>query len=228
MAVRAQLDKVDAIRKLNDELKVEAVQFTVWGFKPGLNETKNHDDFLKKIEAGCEFAKKINCKLMTVVAGNDVPDMTQEQMHDNVIAALKRAVPICAEHKITMILESMNIRVDHKGHCLYGSPAPIKIIRAVNSEWCKINWDLYHMHISEGDLCGHMREGIKEIGYLQLADHPGRNEPGTGEIYYPRVLKEAQALGLYRFCWLGTPSQDDGISRRTSSPSCRSMVGQGR
>jgi hydroxypyruvate isomerase len=59
----------------------------------------------------------------------------------------------------------------------------------------KILWDLYHMHISEGDLCGRLREGINEIGYVQLADHPGRNEPGTGEIHYNRVLRELSALG---------------------------------
>ena len=51
------------------------------------------------------------------------------------------------------------------------------------------------MQITEGDLCGHLREGIDYIGYLQLADTPGRNEPGTGEINYARVLKEAHALG---------------------------------
>ena len=51
------------------------------------------------------------------------------------------------------------------------------------------------MHITEGDLCGRMKEGLPWIGYLQLADHPGRNEPGTGEIHYNRVLKEAYNLG---------------------------------
>jgi hydroxypyruvate isomerase len=53
------------------------------------------------------------------------------------------------------------------------------------------------MHISEGDLCGHLREGFaaNRIGYIQLADHPGRHEPGTGELHYNRVLKELQALG---------------------------------
>ena len=59
----------------------------------------------------------------------------------------------------------------------------------------KINWDLYHMQISEGDLCGHLREGYPWVGYVQLADHPGRREPGTGEIHYPRVLRELHELG---------------------------------
>jgi hydroxypyruvate isomerase len=59
----------------------------------------------------------------------------------------------------------------------------------------KINWDLYHMQIAEGDLCGRLKEGYDKCGYLQLADHPGRNEPGTGEINYSRVLRQAKELG---------------------------------
>lgn len=186
-----------AIVKLCDELKIEIAQFTAWGFTPGMNDPKNHDAFLKEVEESCKIAHQLNCKLMTVVGGNDQPGMTQPQMHDNIIAALKRAAPIAAENKVTLILEPMNIRVDHKGHCLYGSVPSLKICNAVNSPFVKINWDLYHMHITEGDLCGHLKEGLQagHVGYLQLADHPGRHEPGTGEIHYNRVLKEAHDLG---------------------------------
>jgi hydroxypyruvate isomerase len=92
--------------------------------------------------------------------------------------------------------------VDHKGHCLYGSPDAVRICREVGSPMVKINWDLYHMHITEGDLCGRLREGFDQVDYLQLADHPGRNEPGTGEIHYNRVLMEAKKLGYDGFVGL--------------------------
>lgn len=188
---------LDAIAALTGELGIEIAQCTGWGFKPGLNDPKNHDDFVRKIEAGCKAAKKLRCKRLCVVAGDDVPGMTQAQMHENVIAGLKRGAPIAEANDITLILEPMNIRVDHKGHCLYGSPPAIRICNEVNSPNVKILWDLYHMHISEGDLCGHLREGFaaKQVGYIQLADHPGRHEPGTGEIHYNRVLKELHNLG---------------------------------
>lgn len=188
---------VNAVADLCQELNLEIAQFTAWGFSPGLNNPKNHDAFVKAIEEGCKVAKKWRCKLMTVVAGDDIPGMSQAEMHDNVITGLKRAMPIVEAQDITLILEPMNIRVDHKGHCLYGSAPTIRICEAVGSKHMQINWDLYHMHITEGDLCGHLREGFKaqRIGYLQLADHPGRNEPGTGEVHYNRVLKEAHALG---------------------------------
>ena len=87
------------------------------------------------------------------------------------------ASPIAEDAGVMMILEPMNVRVDHAGHCLYGSEAALRICDAVDSPAVKINWDLYHMQITEGDLCGRLREGVaaKQVGYLQLADHPGRN-----------------------------------------------------
>ncbi len=196
---------VDAIAETAGSLGVEIAQFTAWGFEPGMNDPKNHDAVVAEVEASCKTAQRLRCKKMTVVAGNDQPGMSREQMHAHVITALKRCAPIAEAHDVMLILEPMNIRVDHKGHCLYGSPDAVRICREVGSTHVKINWDLYHMHISEGDLCGHLREGFDQLGYLQLADHPGRHEPGTGEIHYNRVLEEAHDLGYRGYvgleCW---------------------------
>jgi hydroxypyruvate isomerase len=188
---------VEAIAALTQELGIEVAQFTAWGFTPGMNEPKNHPAVVQAVRDACARAKILRCRKATVVAGNDVPGMTQEEMHQNVITALKMVAPIAEDNDLQLILEPMNIRVDHAGHCLYGSAPTIRICNEVDSSHVKINWDLYHMQITEGDLCGHLREGFaaKRIGYLQLADHPGRHEPGTGEVHYNRVLKEAHDLG---------------------------------
>ncbi|HTF88419.1 MAG TPA: TIM barrel protein [Planctomycetota bacterium] len=185
---------LDAITAAMKETGMICTQFTGWGFSPGMNDAKNHDKLEQEIKDSCATAKKLGAKMMCVVAGNDIPGVSQEAMHDTVIVGLKRVAKIAEDNDVTLVLEPMNIRVDHKGHCLYGSPPAIKIVRAVGSTHVKILWDLYHMHISEGDLCGHLREGIQELGYVQLADHPGRNEPGTGEIHYNRVLNELANL----------------------------------
>lgn len=197
------------IAALTRELKLEVAQFTAWGFTPGLNDPKNHDRFVRTLDEALAAAKTLRCKKMTVVAGNDQPGMTQRSMHDHVITALRRVAKTCESADVMLILEPMNVRVDHKGHCLYGSPDAVRICRAVDSSHVKINWDLYHMQISEGDLCGRLREGFDQVGYLQLADHPGRREPGTGEIHYPRVLEEAWNLGYRGYvgteCWPTDP-----------------------
>ena len=186
---------LDAIAEAMKETGLICTQFTGWGFVPGMNDATNHDKLEQEIRDGCVAAKKLGVKMMCVVAGNDIAGKSQAEMHDTVIAGLERVAKIAEDNDITLVLEPMNIRVDHKGYCLYGSAPAIKIVRAVGSTHVKILWDLYHMHISEGDLCGHLREGIKELGYVQLADHPGRNEPGTGEIHYNRVLNELANLG---------------------------------
>jgi hydroxypyruvate isomerase len=186
---------VDAVARACDELNLEISQFTAWGFTPGMNDPKNHDRLVRKIEESCQIARRLKCPKMTVVGGNDQRGMTQPQMHENIIVGLKKVAPIAEANNVMLILEPMNIRVDHKGHCLYGSPDALRICREVNSKFVKINWDLYHMQISEGDLCGHMKDGFDQIGYLQVANNPGRHEPGTGEIFYPRVLRQAYELG---------------------------------
>ncbi len=205
---------VGALAKLSKDLGIAIAQFTAWGFRPGLNDPKNHEAFVKAVADGREVAKRLDCKMMCVVGGDDQPGMTQDEMHRNIIEGLKRAAPVAEKHDVMLILEPMNIRVDHKGHCLYGSAPAIKICQAVGSPMVKINWDLYHMHITEGDLCGHLREGFaaKQIGYLQLADHPGRNEPGTGEIHYNRVLKEAHDLGYRGYVGLECRPKKDELT----------------
>lgn len=208
---------IPAIADACERLKLTVAQFSAWGFKPGMNDPANKQKVVDKIGEACEVAKKLKCSMMCVVAGDDIAGVSQERMHETVIDALKAAAPVAEKANVTLILESMNIRVDHKGHCLYGSPPAIKIVKAVGSTHVKLLWDLYHMHISEGDLCGHLREGFAAdaIRYIQLADHPGRNEPGTGEINYTRVLKELKALKYDG--WVGTecvPSKDEATAAK--------------
>lgn len=208
---------VAAVADACERLKLTVTQFTAWGFKPGMNDPKNKQKVVDKVGAACEVAKTLKCKLLCVVAGDDIPGVSQEQMHDTVVTALKAAAPVAEAAGVTLILEPMNVRVDHKGHCLYGSAPAMKIVKAVGSKFVKINWDLYHLHITEGDLCGHLREGFAAdaIGYVQLADHPGRHEPGTGELNYSRVLKELAALKYAG--WVGcecTPATDEATAAK--------------
>jgi len=198
-----------AVAELTQKLGITIAQFTAWGFTPHMNDPKNEDAFVKKIEEACQVAHQWKCDKMCVVAGNNTPGMSQEAMLDQVIKALKRAAPIAEAEKVMLILEPMNGRVDHPGHCLYGSVDAVKICRAVDSKMVKINWDLYHMQISEGDLCGRLKDGFDQLGYLQLADHPGRNEPGTGEVHYNRVLRQAHELGYRGFVGLELNPTDE-------------------
>ena len=213
-------NRLTELAELCEQLPMQIAQFTAWGFFPGMNDPKNKDKFVKAVEDGCAVARQLRCDKMCVVAGQDVKGRSQQEMHAAVVDALKAAAPVAEANGVMLILEPMNIRVDHKGHCLYGSEPAVRICREVDSPMVKINWDFYHMHITEGDLCRRLKEGFDQVGYLQVADNPGRNEPGTGEIYYPRVLKEAWALGYRGFVGLECVPKDDELSAARRVHAC--------
>ena len=184
-----------AVADLAGKLKLKPVQFTAWGFSPGMNNPANKQKFVDSVGKSCEIAKTLGCTMMCVVAGNDIPGKSQEEMHDTVIEALKAGAPIAEKAGVTMILEAMNIKVDHKGHCLYGAKPSIKIVKAVDSKAVKLLWDIYHMYITDGDQIPRIKEGHEYTAYYQLADHPDRAQPGTGEMDYPKIIKLLRDLG---------------------------------
>lgn len=202
----------DAASLLKD-LDVKVSQFTAWGFGTELNNPQsNHDKFVDTIRESCDIADELNCSLFTVVIGNNINGVRKEEMHDAAIKGLALAAPICEQRGKTIIIEPMNPR-NHPGHCLYGSHDAVKICKAVGSRSVKINWDLYHMQIVEGDLCKTLSENFDYVGYVQLADNPGRHEPGTGEVNYTRVFQELKTLKYQGFVGLEcTPSQGDRIA----------------
>jgi hydroxypyruvate isomerase len=204
---------IDEAAKLLQDRKVAVAQFTAWGFGTELNHPEfDHAKFERKIAESCDVADRLNCSLFTVVVGNDIPGVSKQEMHAAAIRGLKRVAPICENRKKTIIIEPMNPR-DHPKHCLYGSADAIEICKQVGSPSVKINWDLYHMQIVEGDLCMNLREGFDHVGYIQLADNPGRHEPGTGEVNYTRVFQEIKALGYPGFVGLECrPKEGDRIA----------------
>jgi hydroxypyruvate isomerase len=206
---------LDEAARLLKERQVAVSQFTAWGFGTVLNNpASDHEDFRRKIEQSCDVADLLDCKLFTVVIGDDIPGVSKAEMHAAAVRGLKKAAPVCERRGKTMIIEAMNPR-NHPHHCLYGSRDAISICQAVGSPAVKINWDLYHMQIVEGDLCMRIREGFEYIGYLQLADNPGRHEPGTGEVNYTRVFQEIERLEYPGYVGLEcTPLEDDLTAAR--------------
>lgn len=176
-----------------------ATQFTAWGFGTELNNpAAGPDRFVTAIEESCKVAAQLpGCDMFTVVAGNNIKGLNKEQMFAAIVEKIKKVVPLLEKNKKMIILEPMN-PYNHPGHCLYGSKDGIAICKAVGSEWVKLNWDLFHMQRYEGNLIDNMRKGKEYIGYLQLADSPARNEPGTGEINYTQVFKAIKQIGYKR------------------------------
>jgi len=169
-------------------------------------------DFREKVLAdirnAVEVAKRLRAKWFTVVPGTLDHTLEPEYQTANVIDTLKYCCDICEPSGLVMVVEPLNHWVDHPGMFLTRIPQAYLICRAVGSPACKILDDLYHQQITEGNLIANLDKAWEEIAYIQVGDHPGRNEPTTGEINYKNIFKH-----LYEKGYTGMVGMEHGNSR---------------
>ncbi|OUU49416.1 MAG: xylose isomerase [Flavobacteriaceae bacterium TMED68] len=172
------------------------VAHEIYWKKPNLasGDKALQSEFLNYIKKAVKVAKRVNAKWMTVVPGH--VDLTKNIAYQtaNVIEILKKASDLLEPHGLVMVLEPLNFR-DHPGLFLAESPQAYEICKSVNSPSCKILFDIYHQQIQEGNLIPNIEKCWDEIGYFQIGDNPGRNEPTTGEINYNNVFKYIHSRG---------------------------------
>jgi hydroxypyruvate isomerase len=150
------------------------------------NKPEHVEIFLNGCRKAVETAKRCNAKFTTVVPGDFDRSLPIGVQTGNVIDALRRGVEILEPAGLTMVLEPLS---DTPNLFLRTSDQTYEICRAVNSPSCKILFDIYHMQKNEGHIIPHIDWTWKEIGYFQMGDNPGRNEPTTGEINYKNIFK---------------------------------------
>lgn len=108
---------------------------------------------------------------------------------------LNRIGDLAEEHNVTFMIENLNLPVDHPGVPFAKIEDTLSLVSSVNRKGLKLNLDLYHVQIGEGNLIEWCRKCQPWIGEIQVADVPGRMEPGTGEINYHGIAKALKAMG---------------------------------
>ena len=155
----------------------------------GMVKVEDHDKLIEDFKGKVELAKKLNCKHLVGLSGNERTDIPRDQQTENVIACLKRLAPIAEENKVTIVLEALNTLVDHEGYFVSRTDHTMQILKAVNSPNVKMLFDIYHQQITEGNVIRNLTENIDRIGHFHVADNPGRKEPGTGELNYKKIFE---------------------------------------
>lgn len=205
---------VAAVASLCRSLGLDVVQFTGWG-DSSLAQTARHDEFSEAIKRAVDVAHQLDAPMFTVVGHKVAEDVDQAQSVANLERALERVVPTLEDAKKMLILEPFN-PVDHLGFFLNGSVDALKICRSIDSPFVKINWDLYHMQLTEGNIVANMRDGLDQIGYVQIADVPGRHQPGTGELNYEFIFRALAEMGytgsIGLECWPKDSDEEKAIA----------------
>lgn len=165
----------------------------------GWNRMEHHDDLLSKFEKAIPEVAAAGFQNIITFSGNR-KDMSDEQGIENCVRGLKRLAPIAEKHSVTVILELLNSKVDHKDYMADHTAWGVAVCKGVGSDRLKLLYDIYHMQIMEGDIIRTIRDSAQYIGHFHTGGNPGRNEiDGTQEINYPAVMQAIVATGYKGF-----------------------------
>ncbi|MBA3944777.1 MAG: TIM barrel protein [Herpetosiphonaceae bacterium] len=161
----------------------------------------------RAVQESLAAARQLDCQTLICTVsdpggGEILPGVPRPEQHHNIVAGLKLVAPLAEEAGVTIVLEPLNILVDHPGYYLTSSAEGFDIIREVSSPAVKLLFDIYHQQITEGNLLSNLLPNLDLIGHFHIADVPGRHEPGSGEINYRNVLHAIDAAGYHGFVGL--------------------------
>ena len=157
-------------------------------------------EFQDSVAKAIEYATALGCKQLNCLAGIPPAGVASEKLRETFVSNLKFAAAKLKAAGIRLLAEPINTR-DMPGFYLNYSRQALDIFREVGSDNLFLQYDIYHMQIMEGDLARTMEENLKLIPHMQLADNPGRNEPGTGEINYGFLFQHIDRIGYSG--WIG-------------------------
>jgi len=152
-------------------------------------------DFYKK---SLDVAEKLGAKYVVIHSNaldekglvvNHYRELSDTVKLCAMFGTLAECAKLADQKDILTVLEPLNTKIDHVGNFLTKTKMAAEITRLIGSPNLKVMYDVYHMQINEGDLCGNIKKYADQLGHVHVADSPGRHEPGTGEINYKKVLE---------------------------------------
>lgn len=151
-------------------------------------------EFQSGVETAIGYAQALGCNKVNCLAGIAPAGSSTEQSDSVLVANLAYAAKLLGEAGIQLLLEPINLR-DIPGFHVSTTHHAERLLDAVGSDNLFIQYDIYHTQVMQGDLVPTYARLKDRIGHVQIADNPGRNEPGTGEINYGFVLSQLDRLG---------------------------------
>ena len=157
-------------------------------------------EFRDGVFRAIDYAKALDCEQLNCLVGIAPDDADPRELNETLVGNLRFAASTLARENIKLLVEPINT-LDIPGFFLNGTEQAVQLISEVRSNNLFVQYDIYHMQIMEGDLARTMQEYLPRIAHIQLADNPGRNEPGTGEINYKFLFGFIDRIGNQG--WIG-------------------------
>ncbi|WP_316194747.1 hydroxypyruvate isomerase [Bradyrhizobium sp. SZCCHNRI3052] len=158
------------------------------------------DEFRDGVRRAIEYAKALDCRQLNCLVGIAPDDADPRELNQVLVRNLRFAATALKAQGIKLLIEPINT-LDIPGFVLNRTAQALQLISEVESDNLFVQYDIYHMQIMEGDLARTMQKHLARIAHIQLADNPGRHEPGTGEINYAFLFRHLDAIGYPG--WIG-------------------------
>ncbi len=158
------------------------------------------DEFRAGVAKGIEYAQALGVKQLNCLAGKAPAGVDSMLMRNTLVANLQYAAQAFQKAGLRLLVEPIN-SFDIPGFYLTRTAQALSILDEVNAPNAFVQYDIYHAQRMEGELATTMQQNLARIGHIQLADNPGRHEPGTGEINYPFLFALLDRIGYQG--WIG-------------------------
>ena len=163
------------------------------------NRPEGHDVLVERYSAVIPQAANAGLSNLICLSGNS-RGMDKEQGLANCAAGLKRIMALAERHKITIVLEMLNSKVNHKDYMADTTAWAVELVKRIGSERFKLLYDIYHMQIMEGDVIATIRANHPYFAHYHTGGVPGRHEiDETQELNYPAIMRAIVATGYKGF-----------------------------
>ena len=152
------------------------------------------DEFRAGVGQAIDYAQCLDTSHLNVLAGKRVSGSSDEAHWQTLVENVRYAAQAVARHGMTVLVEAVN-HFDVPGFFLNRVEQVASLVDEVGEPNVRIQFDVYHVQREEGEVTGTLRKYFPKIGHIQVADNPGRHQPGTGEINYRFIFEEIDALG---------------------------------
>ena len=159
-----------------------------------VSDPERQGKFRENVPVALELARSLGCRRLNVLAGHAFDGVGREEQLSLARENVRFAADAASGHGIGVVIEAVNT-FENGPYLLRTTAQAVEFVGSVERANVQIQHDFYHMQRMEGNLVANLRDHFDRIGHVQVADSPGRGEPGTGEIHYPFVLAELERLG---------------------------------
>lgn len=151
------------------------------------------EEFRTGVSSAIEYALTLGVGQLNCLAGNKLPAWGADKQWDVLVDNIAYAAQKLQEKGLRLVIEPIN-HFDMPEFFVNRTEQVLKLINEVGMPNVFMQYDIYHAQREEGELTATLRRNSAQIGHIQIADNPGRHQPGTGEIYYPYIFKELEAI----------------------------------